>query len=372
MRKTIGWLILLSIALTIAGLAAHQAWLTLLGSLASLLLSLWSLWAIVRRSLTPQLWQTWTLNIAILGAIAACFGLLYMSPLNQPIAAWFRQLNWQRLAASAVLIGGIGQISIAVIALYIAWKDYVTFQYLTAQQNTITQQQTIDAYCQGISQLSLDLNGLIRDSPMERLIAAGRTAAILNSVDAHGKARVLRFLTRSNLLTPLKRDRILGRVIIDGAGGYVEDRIEGIRVIDLDVMLAGTDLSGTDLRWADLSDINLIRADLSRCDLVRANLSRTILCDVPFAGSDMRGTRLFYGSAKAATPRTRVNMPNYQTGAYTGAVIEGADFTDVLRLSDEQRYYCCAWGGSNTRKTIPGGCEGIPNRLEEEGRARLG
>jgi hypothetical protein len=32
-------------------------------------------------------------------------------------------------------------------------------------------------------------------------------------------------------------------------------------------------------------------------------------------------------------------------------------------MSEEQRYYCCAWGGEETRGTIPGGCEGIPNKL---------
>ncbi|RKH77255.1 low-complexity protein, partial [Corallococcus praedator] len=50
--------------------------------------------------------------------------------------------------------------------------------------------------------------------------------------------------------------------------------------------------------------------------------------------------------------------------AYTGAVVENADFTGAVNLSEEQREYCCAWGGSKTRSSIPGGCEGIPNQLE--------
>jgi len=60
----------------------------------------------------------------------------------------------------------------------------------------------------------------------------------------------------------------LGRVILNGSGGYAEDRIYGVRVINLGVM-AGADLSGTDLRWTDISDANLVRANLSRCDLVK-------------------------------------------------------------------------------------------------------
>jgi len=35
------------------------------------------------------------------------------------------------------------------------------------------------------------------------------------------------------LLTPLKRDSRLGRVILNGSGGYAEDRIYGVRVINL-------------------------------------------------------------------------------------------------------------------------------------------
>jgi hypothetical protein len=45
-------------------------------------------------------------------------------------------------------------------------------------------------------------------------------------------------------------------------------------------------------------------------------------------------------------------------------VVENADLTNVQGLSDEQRFYCCAWGGQKTRGTIPGGCDGIPNRLD--------
>ncbi|MFN7658317.1 MAG: pentapeptide repeat-containing protein, partial [Dolichospermum sp.] len=103
-----------------------------------------------------------------------------------------------------------------------------------------------------------------------------RTAAIFSSVDGSGKAKILRFLSRSKLLTPLQRDRRLGRAILDGSGGYAEDRLEGVRVIDLGVMLAGADLADNDLRWTDLSEANLVRANLSNCDLVKANLSRTI------------------------------------------------------------------------------------------------
>ncbi|MBD0346376.1 MAG: pentapeptide repeat-containing protein, partial [Coleofasciculus sp. Co-bin14] len=245
----------------------------------------------------------------------------------------------------------------------IAWRQYVISKDLTIQQNTITQQQTIDAYFQGVSELALDNEGLLEDWPQERAFSEGRTAAILGSVDAQGKAKVLRFLSQSRLLTPLKRDRHLGRPMLDGNGGYLEDRYEGIRVIDLNVMLALADLSDTDLRWTELSDANMVKANLSNCDLVKANLARTILYEANLAGADMKGTYLFYGSVETASPRSRTKRPNYETGEYTGAVVENANFTGVQRLSEEQRKYCCHWCGEKSRRTIPGGCDGIPNKL---------
>jgi hypothetical protein len=74
--------------------------------------------------------------------------------------------------------------------------------------------------------------------------------------------------------------------------------------------------------------------------------------------------RLFYGKAEVASPRSRTQAPNYQTGECTGAVVENADFNDVQRMSESVRYYCCTWGGEKTRATIPGGCEGIVSKLK--------
>ncbi len=354
-----------AIAVTLVGLVLNLGWLGIVGSLVALLLSVQVIWedlyAAFQEVLSPR---QQILAIALTGLSVGLVGLVRFSPLGGWIGTWAAQLDWEAVGALGEVFGAIGQILIAVIAVYVAWRQYVISKDLTIQQNLITQQQTIDSYFQGISELVLDSEGLLEDWPQERAIAAGRTAAILSSVDAGGKAKVIRFLSRSRLLTPLKRDRLLGRAILDGSGGYEEDRTFGVRVIDLGVMLAGANLAGTDLRWTDLSDANLIRANLSDCDLVKANFSRTILCEASLAGADLQSTRFFYGSAKAATPRSRTHPPDYATGAYTGAVIEDADFTNATRMSEELRWYCCAWGGEKTRATIPGGCEGIPNLLD--------
>ncbi|MFN6539875.1 MAG: pentapeptide repeat-containing protein [Nostoc sp. EkiNYC01] len=364
-------LIFVAIATTLTGIILNNWIVGLVGTLVTLLLSLAILlpWFL-------EVFDEWfsplerTLFVGFFGLIIAIIGLIRFTGVGDRLLLLGRQINWETAGSLAEWFGALGQILIAIIAVYVAWRQYViskdlTIQQnmLTVQQNIITQQQTIDSYFQGVSDLVLDEEGLLEDWPQERAIAEGRTAAILSSVDGSGKAKILRFLSRSKLLSPLKRDRLLGRAILDGTGGYAEDRLEGVRVIDLGVILAAADLSGTDLRWTDLSEANLVRANLAGCDLVKANLSRTILYDANLTGADLNGVRLFYGVVDKASPRSRTEPPDYQTGEQTGAVVEKADFTDVQRMSESARYYCCAWGGEKTRNTIPGGCEGIPNKL---------
>ncbi|MCC5601101.1 pentapeptide repeat-containing protein [Nostoc favosum] len=362
---------IVAIAITFIGVILNNWIIGIVGTLMTLLLSLaillpW-LQVVLNEWFSPQ---ERTLFVAFLGLIVAIIGLIRFTGVGDRLLVWGRQINWDIAGTLADWFGALGQILIAVIAVYVAWRQYViskdlTIQQnlLTVQQNIITQQQTIDSYFQGVSDLVLDEEGLLEDWPQERAIAEGRTAAILSSVDGSGKAKILRFLSRSKLLSPLKRDRLLGRAILNGTGGYAEDRLEGVRVIDLGVMLAAADLSGTDLRWTDLSEANLVRANLSGCDLVKANLSRTILYSTNLSGADINGIRLFYGVVDKASPRSRTQPPNYQTGEHTGAVVENADFSNVQRMSESTRNYCCAWGGEKTRGTIPGGCENIPNKL---------
>ena len=362
---------LFAIVVTVIGIVLNNLLIGVFGILVTLVLSGIILlpWfqIVLSEWLTPE---QRSLTIALIGLIIAAIGIIKFSGIR---------INWDASGALAGWFGALGQILIAIIAVYVAWRQYIiskalTIQQndltvqqnkLTVQQNNITQQQTIDSYFQGISDLVLDDEGLLEDWPQERLLAQGRTAAILGSVDARGKAKIIRFLSQSKLLTPLKRDSHLGRAIFDGRGGYAEDRYRGIRVIDLGVMLARADFSKSDLRWTDLSDANLVKANLSGCDLVKANLARCILYEADLSGSDLKGTRFFYGKPETASPRSRENPPNYETGEYTGAVVQNVDFSNVERMSDSVKYYCCAWCGEESRATIPGGCEGIPNKLEK-------
>lgn len=355
---------LTAIAILVVGLTINNFWIGISGAIVALLVSvpviLPPLQKIVNEMLSPRQRSQ---IVAVFGLIAGLIGLASLTGVTQRFDELLSHINSQAIGSLAEWTGALGQILIAILAVYIAWRQYIISKDLTMQQNVITQQQTIDAYFQGISDLALDNEGLLEDWPQERAFCEGRTAAILASVDARGKAKVLRFLSQSRLLTPLKRDRHLGRPILDGNGGYQEDRDYGVRVIDLNVVLAGVDLAGTDLRWTELSDANMVRVNLSGCDLVHANLGRTILYEANLSDADMKGVRLFYGSVETATPRSRTKRPNYYTGKYTGAVVESANFSGVLRLSEEQRKYCCYWCGEKSRKTIPGGCDGLPNKL---------
>ncbi|AFZ52792.1 pentapeptide repeat-containing protein [Cyanobacterium aponinum] len=356
--------ILIGLGISFAGILLDNSWLGVIGSIVAFSLALVQVipyiiqW--IRFFLTPQERQT---VVGVVGLILASLILFNYLGVYHAVGNWLNQFKYDEFGSWADWVGALGQIMIAVLAVYVAWQQYVISKDLTIQQNRITQQQTIDAYFQGLSELVLGPDGLLEDWPQERAIAEGRTAAILSSVDGSGKAKILRFLSRSRLITPLKRDSHLGRPILDGSGGYAEDREFGMRVINLGVVLAGCNLMGQDLRWTDLSEANMVRTDLSKADLVKTNLARTILYEADLQGADMKGVRLFYGDFHSASPRSRTQAPNFETGEYTGAVIEKVNFTGVKNLSEENRYYCCCWGGEYTRSTIPGGCLGIPDCL---------
>ncbi|MEM8612885.1 MAG: pentapeptide repeat-containing protein, partial [Cyanobacteria bacterium P01_H01_bin.105] len=266
-----------STLITFVGLVLDSFWLISFGSLIALAISIRLAMPTLRAVVNDLSPEQRSLIVAIPGLILGIYGLMHISGINARLLRWGDTLRWDAIGALGDFLGALGQIFIAILALYVAWRQFIISRDLTTQQNLITQQQTIDAYFQGISELVLDDEGLLEDWPQERIIAEARTAAILGSIDGPGKAKVLRFLSRSKLLTPLARDQRLGRPILDGAGGYAEDRLNGTRVIDLGVMLAAADLSGSDLRWVDMSELNLIRSNLSRCDLVRTDLARTIL-----------------------------------------------------------------------------------------------
>ena len=321
--------------------------------------------AIILPILTPPLLSTiansplgqrWDITIASVITGVAVFIAAHVTGLDSVFGRWFDSLKWEAL-------GAVGQILIAILAVWVAWRQNQISETLTGQQNVITQQQTIDSYFQGISDLVLDPQGQLEDWPLERAIAQARTAALLGGSDADGRSKIVRFLSSANLLTPLKRDGLLGRPILDGTGGYVVDLANGVRVVNLGMMLASRAVNNTDLRNSDLTGANLIKTNFSNCDLTGANFSGAVLVKANLRGTDFSRVKIFYGNLETASPRDRNHLPNFETGEYTGAVVEDADFSKAIDISEETRQYLCAWCGKKSRKTIPGGCDDVPNRL---------
>jgi uncharacterized protein YjbI with pentapeptide repeats len=312
--------------------------------------------AIQRALANSPLGKHWdvSLSLAIAVAILVIFGTL--TKLDDAFWVWVNSLRWDAL-------GAVGQILIAILAVWVAWRQNEISEKLTGQQNSITQQQTIDTYFQGISDLILDPQGQMEDWPLERAIAQARTSALLGSSDPDGRAKIIRFLSSANLLAPLKRDGLLGRAILDGSGGYLVDLERGVRVINLGLMLAGKDISKSDLRYVDLTGANFIKTNFSECNLTGADFGGAILCRANLRNTDLSKVSFFYGDIATASPRDRNYLPNFETGEFTGAVVEEADFNNAQDLSEENRQYLCAWGGNKTRRTIRGGCQGVPNLL---------
>ena len=358
--------LLLAALATVVGLACRWPALAVPASLVLLTLCL--------LQLLPDLWQLVadrmdeapTVRVlSILGLLLAAVCLPLALGWWDPYLNLFRTRNWEAIGALGEgVIGAFGQILVALVALTIAWRQVLIDQRLTTQQNRITQAQTIDSFIHGISDLISDEEGMLEDWPLERMLAEGRLAAVFGSIDKDGRARILRFLSHARLLTPLRRDNRLGRAILDGNGNYEEDRLAGVPVIQLHLILKGLDLSDTDLRGVDFNGADLRGANLSRCDLSGANLAAANLAGANLEQARLEATRLFYGRPQTATPFTPEASIDPVSGGGTGAVVENANLSGVQRLDAQNHHYLAAWSGTRSRGSIPGGCKGIANQLE--------
>ncbi|WP_216908812.1 pentapeptide repeat-containing protein [Synechococcus sp. CCY 0621] len=365
LRHGAGLQLLLTLLVLLAALLLGLAWLAVPASLLTVVLAL--------RQLLPPLWQLLARHledpptVRLVATVALVLALLSI-PLAlgwfDSLLAIYRNGDWEAIGAFGEgVIGAVGSILVALVALMIAWRQVMVDQRLTTQQNRITQAQTIDSFIHGISELISDEEGLLEDWPLERMLAEGRLAAVLSSIDGDGKARILRFLSHARLLTPLRRDQRLGRAILDGEGSYEEDRPKGVPVIRLQSMLRGADLAGTDLRAIDFNGADLSGADLSGADLAEANLAAVNLGGANLQGACLQATRFFYGDALLATPHQAHMETDHTAGIGTGAQVENINLSGVRQLDPDNRAYLAAWSGARSRLTLPGGCKGLPNRL---------
>ena len=109
----------------------------------------------------------------------------------EPLLEIYQRRDWEAIGAIGEgVIGAVGQILLALVALVIAWRQYVMEQRLTSQQNRITQAQTIDSFIHGVSELISDGEGFLEDWPLERMLAEGRLAAVMASLDGTGRTAI--------------------------------------------------------------------------------------------------------------------------------------------------------------------------------------
>lgn len=358
--------LLLTLALTLIGLLLSWPPLTIVAGVLTLVLSLWQLVPPAVHQLTGRLDDVPTARVLallglLLGAIAVPIALGWWDPLIN----LYRSRNWEAIGALGEgVIGAFGQILVALVALSIAWRQVMVDVRLTSQQNRITEAQTIDSFIHGISEMIIDEEGMLEDWPLERMLAEGRLAAVLSSIEAEGKAKVLRFLSHARLLTPLRRDHRLGRAILDGEGNYEEDRFNGVPVIRLLQILRGANLSGCDLRGVDFNGADLRGADLSQADLRDTILAGTNLGGANLSGAWLEGARFFWGRAQTATPLRAGQRPDPHSGAGSGAVVENVNLSGARQLDPQAHYYLASWSGPRSRATLPGGTRGIANQLQ--------
>ena len=364
--RSSSWQLLLLALLNLVGLAIGNRLLSIAAAGLLGLLALGLLLPALLRLAQKQLGEVSSLRVlALLGLLLASITLPLALGWLDPYLQLWRQANWEAIGAIGEgVVGAFGQVMVALVALLVAWQQVRVDLRLTGQQNRITQAQTIDNFIQGISQMIVDEEGLLEDWPMERLLAEGRLAAVLASIDADGKARILRFLSHSLLLSPLRRDMRLGRAILNGQGSYELDWQAGVPVVRLHAMLRGADLSRCDLRGVDLHDADLRGTNFSGSDLSDARLMGSDLSGANLEQCCLDGTRFFFGRPQTATPVSVETDRDLVTGAGSGAIVQQINLRGARRLDPQQHYYLASWSGKRSRATLPGGTRGVTSQLD--------
>ena len=254
-----------------------------------------------------------------------------------------------RVLAQQSLISDLSQIAIALLALVVTLRQFSIERVIIKELNLITQAQLVDNFIAGISEMISDGDGFLEDWPLERMLAEGRLSALIGGVDAPAQARLLRFLSHSNLLTPLRRDQRVGRPMLDGQGLYLIDRLEGVPVIQLRQLLVGVDLAGTDLSGVDFNGADLSHADLRGANLRGANLAGANLSGANLEGANLEGAQFFFGSGEAVTPVEPGLLQDLETGRGSGALLSRCRWAGAEHLSPATQAYIQRWSGGSFR-----------------------
>lgn len=227
-----------------------------------------------------------TTVLVVLAVVAALAVLLLW---RRRHAAWTgfgdRTLwDWLALTIEAVLIG------VATLAI-------------TATQQRVEDSRVRSEAVQGYLDRTTDLvTGADLDGDDVRAVVRAHTREVLRIADPDGAARVLVFLDEVGMLA------------------------------DLDLRVAGLDLSGSELEDVDLSGLDLDEVDLSGADLEGAVLRGLELEDLAMAGADLGGADL---------RDTVVEGESLAGTDLDGADLRAADLGAATGLTDDQLAVAC-------------------------------
>ena len=303
-------------------------------------------------------------------------------------------VNWEAVGALGELVGAVGSIMIACLALYIATRQWLDGKRFSREQRELTEEiernsdaakqeqerivraQSLDSYFDGISTLLLrDEDGALNQ--LARNLTKGRTDAILKILKSDEKRNLVAFLYGSGLISQNGAESP-SVVALSGSdlsladlsgidlrnAGFGGSNLKGAQITEADLdhsdlrgaNLSQANLSGTDLSFSDMhgviattanfSSVDLSDADLSGADLRGVDFSEADLSSANLSGSNLREAKLTGANLSSAN----LSGANLREAGFVGAnlldtrltnliSIEDADFSGAQNLSEDNREY---------------------------------
>ncbi|CAI5942243.1 unnamed protein product [Closterium sp. NIES-64] len=141
---------------------------------------------------------------------------------------------------------------------------------------------------------------------------------------------------------------VAGPFVPDAALAYIGGGPYG-REVTRGQDLTGRDYSGLDLRGQDFKTSILRQANFAGANLIGASFFDADLTGADFTGANLTGADFSLTSANKANFTNAILEGISFTGntSFKGAIITGADFTDVYFRADQKAYLCRAAEGTN-------------------------
>jgi uncharacterized protein YjbI with pentapeptide repeats len=123
--------------------------------------------------------------------------------------------------------------------------------------------------------------------------------------------------------------------------------------------LIAADFAGKDLRGSQFNQSNMRNSTFKGANLQGVSFFGTNLTNVDMTGADLTGAAIDNARFSKTNLTNAILVGAFATSTkFNGAIIEGADFTDVLLRQDVQKTLCATASGTNpttgrkTRETL--------------------